>query len=106
MLLSGIEGIRHRNHSARPIPTGASHKFGGKCIKELMTLAEEIFEERFSLNVPSKNVTGVTWEFAFIVTDKMRAASRQRNALKWKAVEGFLKSCEKLSLPGVLGTKQ
>ena len=71
-----------------------------------MTLAEEIFEERFSVNVPPKNAIGVTWEFAFIVTDKMRAASRQRNAHKWKAVEGFLKSCEKLSLPGVLGTKQ
>ena len=71
-----------------------------------MTLAEEIFEEHFSVNAPAENSTGVTWEFAFTVTDGMRAASRQRNAHKWKAVERFLTSCEKLGLPEVLKTKQ
>jgi hypothetical protein len=71
-----------------------------------MTLAEENFEEHFSVNAPGENSTGVTWEFAFTVTDGMRAASRQQNARKWRAAERFLTSCEKLSLPEVLRTNQ
>jgi hypothetical protein len=74
-------------------------------VGDLMTFVDEVFDGHCAVEAKA-NGSGVTWEFAFTVTDGMKAASRQRNAHKWKAVEGFLKSCEKLSLPEILGTKR
>jgi hypothetical protein len=48
-----------------------------------MTLVDEIFEDHSPVNAPA-NDTGVTWEFAFTVTEAMREDARLRNPRKWK----------------------
>jgi hypothetical protein len=52
-----------------------------------MTFVESLFEERFPSDA-LPNDTGVTWEFAFTVTEEMRQAARQRNPRKWKLARG------------------
>jgi hypothetical protein len=56
-------------------------------VGDLMTFVDELFEERSPLDAPA-NDTGVTWEFAFTVTEDMRQATRQRNPRKWKLAWG------------------
>lgn len=52
-----------------------------------MTFVEELFEERSPVDAPASD-TGVTWEFAFTVTEEMKQAARQRNLRKWKLPRG------------------
>jgi hypothetical protein len=56
-------------------------------VGDLMTFVEELFEERSPVGAPANN-TGVTWEFAFTVTEEMKQAARQRNQRKCKLPRG------------------
>jgi hypothetical protein len=58
-------------------------RFGQGDKGDLMTLLDELFQEYLFVNAKTENDTGVTWEFAFTVTDEMREVARQRKPTPW-----------------------
>jgi hypothetical protein len=69
-----------------------------------MTFVERLLKD-VSADATLNSDTGVTWEFAFTVTEKMKEAARLRSSRKWKLVQGFSKRGEKASLDETLKSK-
>lgn len=57
-----------------------------------------------SADTASNGGTGMKWEFAFTVTEKMRVAARLRNSRKLKLVRGFSKIGEEAFLSEISET--